>query len=82
MCSATWTPSWTRRTRKSSSRILAPNALAVEALKCPVARSALVDDQFRNVEGAVRAGPAAQFFDLRDVQGNIPAIAARLRLGL
>jgi hypothetical protein len=30
----------------------------------------------------VRAGLQAQFFDLRDVQGNIAAIAARLKLPL
>jgi len=39
-----------------------------------------VDDQFRNIAGAIRAGLQAQFFDLRDVAGNIAAIEARLKL--
>jgi putative hydrolase of the HAD superfamily len=41
-----------------------------------------VDDQFRNIAGAVRAGLQAQYFDLRDVPGNVAAIAARLKLAL
>jgi len=55
-------------------------ALAVQALNCPAQEVLFVDDQFRNVTGAVRAGLQAQFFDLRDVPGNIAAIAARLRV--
>ncbi len=57
-------------------------ALAVEALKCRPREVLFVDDQFRNIAGAVRAGLQAQFFDLRDVPGNIAAIAARLKLAL
>jgi putative hydrolase of the HAD superfamily len=68
------------------TKILKPDprayALAVEALKCQPGEVLFVDDQFRNIAGAVRAGLQAQHFDLRDVQGNVAAIAARLRLGL
>jgi len=68
------------------TKILKPDprayGLAVEALKCPPREVLFVDDQFRNVAGAVRAGLQAQFFDLRDVAGNIAAIAARLKLNL
>ena len=68
------------------TKILKPDprayALAVEAFKCQPREVLFVDDQFRNVAGAVRAGLQAQFFDLRDVAGNIAAIAARLRLNL
>ena len=39
-----------------------------------------VDDQMRNVDGAVRAGLEAQFFDVGDVSGTIEAI--RKRVGL
>lgn len=39
-----------------------------------------VDDQFRNIAGAVRAGLQTQYFDLRDISGNFTAIAARLQL--
>ena len=45
------------------------------------AREALfVDDQLRNVAGAVKAGLQTQYFDLRDVAGNIAATRARLGL--
>ena len=68
------------------TKILKPDprafGLAAEALKCQAREILFVDDQFRNIAGAVRAGLQAQFFDLRDVPGNIAAIAARLRLGL
>jgi putative hydrolase of the HAD superfamily len=68
------------------TKILKPDprayGLAVEALKCEPRVVLFVDDQFRNVAGAVRAGLQAQFFDLRDVAGNIAAIAARLKLNL
>ena len=66
------------------TKILKPDprsyVLAVEALKCQPHEVLFVDDQFRNVAGAVRAGLQTQHFDLRDVPGNIAAIAARLRL--
>ena len=68
------------------TKILKPDArayaLALEALNCHPREVLFVDDQFRNVAGAVRAGLQAQFFDLRDVRGNIAAIAARLKLNL
>jgi putative hydrolase of the HAD superfamily len=66
------------------TKILKPDprayGLAVEALRCEAREVLFVDDQFRNIAGAVRAGLQAQFFDLRDVPGNIAAIAARLKL--
>jgi putative hydrolase of the HAD superfamily len=66
------------------TKILKPDprayALALAALQLPAHQVLFVDDQFRNIAGAVRAGLQAQFFDLRDVPGNIAAIAARLKL--
>ena len=41
-----------------------------------------VDDQFRNIAGAVKAGLQTHYFDLRDVSGQVTAIAARLGLSL
>ncbi len=55
-------------------------AMAAEALACEPARILFVDDQFRNIVGAVNAGLQVQYFDLRDVPGNVAAIAARLDL--
>jgi putative hydrolase of the HAD superfamily len=43
-------------------------------------RILFVDDQFRNVAGAQRAGLQVQFFDLRHPSGMFAAIAARLRI--
>jgi putative hydrolase of the HAD superfamily len=57
-------------------------AQAVEALGVAAHEVLFVDDQFRNVAGAVRAGLQVQWFDLRDVDGAIAAIAARLRLAV
>ena len=57
-------------------------ALAVEAMRLPPARILFVDDQFRNIAGAFKAGLQVQFFDLRDVAGQVAAIAARLHLPL
>ena len=66
------------------TKILKPDPrayqLALEALRLPAREVLFVDDQFRNVAGAVRVGLQAQYFDLRDVAGNIAAIAARLKL--
>jgi putative hydrolase of the HAD superfamily len=66
------------------TKILKPDPrayqLALQALGLPAREVLFVDDQFRNVAGAVRAGLQAQYFDLRDVAGNIAAIAARLKL--
>ncbi len=68
------------------TKILKPDlrayTLALQALQCDAREVLFVDDQFRNVAGAIRAGLQAQFFDLRDVNGNIAAIAARLKLNL
>ena len=66
------------------TKILKPDprayALALEGLRLPAHAVLFVDDQFRNIAGAVRAGLQAQYFDLRDVAGNIAAITARLKL--
>ena len=68
------------------TKILKPDPrayeLALEALDCQAHDVLFVDDQFRNVAGAIRAGLQVQFFDLRDVAGNIAAIAARLKIAL
>lgn len=55
-------------------------AAAVSGLKLTAADVLFVDDQLRNVAGAVRAGLQAQYFDLRDVAANVAATRARLRL--
>jgi putative hydrolase of the HAD superfamily len=66
------------------TKILKPDpgsyALALGGLKLPARDVLFVDDQFRNIAGAVAAGMQTQYFDIRDVQGNIAAIAARLNL--
>lgn len=68
------------------TKILKPDprayAMALDALKCAAPDVLFVDDQFRNIAGAVRAGLQTQYFDLRDVGGNIAAIAARLKVVL
>lgn len=53
---------------------------ASEALGLAPQTILFVDDQFRNIAGGVDAGMQVQYFDLRDVDGSIAAIAARLRL--
>jgi putative hydrolase of the HAD superfamily len=53
---------------------------AIKALALEPAQILFVDDQFRNIAGAVAAGLQVQFFDLRDVDGNVAAVAARLRM--
>lgn len=53
---------------------------AAQALAVEPSRILFVDDQFRNIAGAVNAGMQVQYFELRDVDGSIAAIAARLRL--
>ena len=55
-------------------------ALALAALELPAGDVLFVDDLFRNIAGAVKAGLQTQWFDLRDVPGNIAAIAARLQV--
>jgi putative hydrolase of the HAD superfamily len=68
----------------STTEILKPDpraySLAIDALKLPAQEILFVDDQLRNIVGAVQAGLQTQYFDLRDVKGNLEAIAARLRL--
>jgi putative hydrolase of the HAD superfamily len=68
------------------TKILKPDPrayqLAIQALRLPARELLFVDDQFRNIAGAIRAGLQAQYFDLRDVPGNVAAIAARLKLAL
>jgi putative hydrolase of the HAD superfamily len=68
----------------SFTNILKPDprayALAVDALRVSAGDVLFVDDQFRNIAGAVKAGLQTQYFDLRDVPGNIAAVAARLQL--
>jgi putative hydrolase of the HAD superfamily len=63
---------------------LKPDALAyskaVDAFGLEPARILFVDDQFRNIAGAVAAGLQVQYFDIRDVDGNVAAIEARLRI--
>jgi putative hydrolase of the HAD superfamily len=62
--------------------ILKPDArayqLAIDAFRLPPEQILFVDDQFRNIAGAVNVGLQTQFFDLRDVPGMIAAVAARL----
>lgn len=57
-------------------------ALAIEAMGLPADRILFVDDQFRNVAGGVKAGLQTMYFDLRDIDGHIAAIAARLQLDI
>ena len=57
-------------------------ATAIEGLGLPAQDVLFVDDQFRNIAGAVKAGLQTQYFDLRDIAGNLAAIAARLQLPL
>lgn len=66
------------------NNILKPDArayaMAIEAMRLAPDRILFVDDQFRNVAGAVKAGLQTQYFDLRDIDGNIASIAVRLQL--
>ena len=52
--------------------------LALEAMRLPAHEVLFVDDQFRNIAGALRCGLQVQYFDLRDVPGQLAAIEARL----
>ncbi|WP_158940823.1 HAD-IA family hydrolase [Burkholderia sp. S171] len=56
--------------------------MAIDALKTRADEVLFVDDQFRNIAGAVKAGLQVQYFDLRDIDGNIAAIATRLNLSI
>lgn len=62
----------------------APRAyeLAIEAMRLAAEEILFVDDQFRNIAGAVKAGLQTHHFDLRDVSGQVTAIAARLGVSL
>jgi len=62
----------------------APRAyeLAIEAMQLAPEKILFVDDQFRNIAGAVKAGLQTHHFDLRDVCGQVSAIAARLGVSL
>lgn len=50
---------------------------AAEAMGLPPEQILFVDDQFRNVAGALEVGMQVHHFDLRDVDGQIDALAAR-----
>jgi putative hydrolase of the HAD superfamily len=56
--------------------------MAISGLKTRADEVLFVDDQFRNIAGAVNAGLQVQYFDLRDIDGNIAAIATRLNLSI
>ena len=56
--------------------------MAIDALNTRADEVLFVDDQFRNIAGAVKAGLQVQYFDLRDINGNIAAIATRLNLSI
>lgn len=68
----------------SHGQVLKPSRAAydaaVAAMGLPAAALLFVDDQFRNIAGAEEAGLQTQHFDLRDPEGAIAAVAARLRL--
>lgn len=55
-------------------------AMAIAAMGLPADEILFVDDQFRNVAGGVKAGLQTLYFDLRDIDGHIASIAARLQL--
>jgi putative hydrolase of the HAD superfamily len=55
-------------------------AQAVEQMRLEAPAILFVDDQFRNIAGAVEAGMQTQHFELRDIPGSFAALAARLRL--
>lgn len=57
-------------------------AMAIEAMDLPAQDILFVDDQFRNIAGGFKAGLQTQYFDLRDVSGQIAAIASRLHIAL
>jgi putative hydrolase of the HAD superfamily len=57
-------------------------AMAIDAMRLPAREILFVDDQFRNIAGAVKAGLQTQYFDLRDVPGQVRATAARLNLSI
>ena len=66
----------------SRTKILKPDprayAMAIDMMRMKAHEILFVDDQFRNIAGAVKAGLQVHFFDLRDVPGQLAAVAARL----
>jgi putative hydrolase of the HAD superfamily len=66
--------------------ILKPDPLsyagAIEQMRLAAGDLLFVDDQFRNIAGAARAGLQTQHFELRDIAGSFAAIRARLRLAI
>jgi putative hydrolase of the HAD superfamily len=57
-------------------------ALSIDAMGLQPEEILFVDDQFRNIAGAVQCGLQTQLFELRDIGGSIAAISARLQLFL
>jgi len=55
-------------------------AQAVDRMRLAAGDILFVDDQFRNIAGAAKAGMQTQHFELRDIAGSFAAIRARLRL--
>lgn len=55
---------------------------AAQAMGLPPEQILFVDDQFRNVAGALEVGMQVHHFDLRDVDGQIDALAARCGVSL
>jgi putative hydrolase of the HAD superfamily len=55
---------------------------AVEQMRLAAGDILFVDDQFRNIAGAAKAGMQTQHFELRDIAGSFGAIHARLRLAI
>lgn len=55
---------------------------AIEQMRLAAGDLLFVDDQFRNIAGAARAGMQTQHFELRDITGSFAAIRARLRLAI
>lgn len=68
----------------SITQILKPDprayTMAIEGLHLPPSEILFVDDQFRNIAGAVLVGLQTQHFELRDAPGSVRAIAARLNI--
>jgi haloacid dehalogenase superfamily, subfamily IA, variant 3 with third motif having DD or ED len=62
------------------TKILKPDprayALAIDAMQLRPQEILFVDDQLRNIAGAVKAGLRVHYFDLRDVPGQVAAIEA------
>jgi putative hydrolase of the HAD superfamily len=55
-------------------------ALGIAAMGLTPNDILFVDDQFRNISGAVAVGLQVHYFELRDIAGNFEALTARLRL--